>query len=99
MDNNLALVYKCVGKEREWLEDVLDDNSIPYTIEIERYWTGIKKPHYNEIRCVYVDRIYAQQVMEFIEEFNNPENAVYDGIEDLAFAADGEQKIQCPSCG
>ena len=99
MNSNQFLAYESEINEKTWLEEVLADNAIPYTIEIIPYWTGIKVARYHEKRCIYVDLIYKERVADFITEYENPENAVYQDEEFPAYNSDGIPQILCPSCG
>lgn len=64
--------------EKIWLNDVLEDNNIPYSNEVVSYWTGIKIPQYHEKLCVYIQEEYKKQVLEYINEYDDPDNIVND---------------------
>ena len=94
--DDLVQVYECKGLERSWLVDLLDDQRIPYKIEVVPCWDGVKYAKYSENQAVYVEEIYEKIVKDYIDEYNNEENYVF---EDIAEGTDDIlPQIKCPSC-
>lgn len=74
-EKNLVKVFEYPGTEKIWLNDVLDDNNIPYKSEVKPTWEGwIKAPNYQEITYIFVPEEYKKQVEKFIEEYSDPKN-------------------------
>jgi len=87
-------------RNRTWLHDLLDDNGIPYHIEIEGYWPGRRK--FAERQAVYVEEKYSFQATQLIKEYNKI-NKNFDKIieeeSDITGIDDGMPQKLCPACG
>lgn len=98
--NNFVKVFEASVSEKSWFEEILDDNNIPYTSEIISYWEGpIKYKKYCERKDIYVAKIFERQVLEYINEYNNPNNFVHESSETFENYEDCLPKIKCSSCG
>jgi len=87
-------------RDRIWLHDVLDDNEIPYHIEIEGYWPGRRK--FVERQVIYVEEKNASKAKQLIKEYNNSVSVPQDlNDEDSQVVGieDGIPQKLCPSCG
>jgi len=87
-------------RNRTWLHDILDDNQIPYRIEIEGYWPGRRK--FVESQGVYVEEKNAKKARRLIKEFKRTENILLDeSIKETQVLVneDGMPQKVCPSCG
>ena len=87
-------------RDRIWLHDVLDDNEIPYHIEIEGYWPGRRK--FVERQVIYVEEKNAAKAKRLIKEFNDSDSILEDPAgEDSPVVGieDGMPQKLCPSCG
>jgi hypothetical protein len=94
---DLVKVFEEEGTERVWLQDVLDDNRIPYEIAYGEYWTGTKLPKYHKKICILVQESYKNIVNSFLDEYNNPESIDHD--EFFGSAENAIPQIKCVSCG
>lgn len=65
------------------LQELLEENNIPYRGDIEGYWTGVRVPKYNEKFVIYVEPKFKLQAEKYIEEINNEDNILTDDIEEL----------------
>ena len=65
------------------LQELLEENNIPYKAQIEERWTGIRVPKYNEKFVIYVDPKYKLQAEKYIDEINNEDNILKDDIKEL----------------
>lgn len=83
------------SRERIWLHDVLDDNNIPYVIEIVGYWVG--KRDFREKQRIYVEKKHKDKALKFIDEYNNAEVSwedfedISDDVDDTGNAIDNEE--------
>jgi len=87
-------------RNRIWLHDILDDNNIPYHIEIKGTWPSRKK--FAEKQSIYVEKKRASRVRKLIKEYNNADNIFqYDSDEDsqIVGVEDGIPQKLCPECG
>lgn len=92
-------LFEASAKEKLWLEEILDDNSIPYKTEIVPYWVGVQYAKYHEKKCIYVDKIYEQTVLAYIAEYNNPYNVIEKYIETFESAENALPQVECAQCG
>lgn len=79
-------VYECPvpqSNSKILLEELLEENSIPYRGDIEGYWTGVRVPKYNEKFVIYVDPKFKLQAEKYIKEINNEDNILKDDIKEL----------------
>jgi len=99
----LVEVKQTEGRARIWLHDVLDDNGIPYKIEIAQYLIGGGKLiTYKEKQCVHVAQRDVDTVRGLIREYENTDNLVPEDLEAgqaIDRTEDGLPQIQCPACG
>ena len=98
MNDNYIKIYEAEGTERVWFQDVLDDNNIPYRIEIEPYWTGIQISVYHERQIFFVDPVYESAVLGFIGEYSEGSFAEDDSSADYAESGELPQ-VNCLYCG
>ena len=78
-----------------WLNNVLEDNKIPYKNEIEDYWAGTPKmPKYLEKLIFYVPLEFKEQVENYIREYTNSENTITDEPELINSEDATEQEIK-----
>ena len=61
-------------RNRMWLHDILDDEGIPYHIEIEGDWAGRRK--YEEVQHIFVEESKRKDVCRLIREFIDPGSIV-----------------------
>jgi len=87
-------------RHRMWLHDVLDDNGIPYRIEIVGFWPTRKK--FVETQCIFVEKHNMNRALMLIREYNDPRNMVVEAPDEATKdlrAADGMPQKICVSCG
>lgn len=98
MEENWIKVYKAHDyvetNEPIWLEQVLIDNKIPYSNEIEEYWIGLKVSKYKKRLNIFVPQKYEKTVKKYIEEFQNPKSIKKDNIEELKDINDEQDYIE-----
>ena len=87
-------------RQRMWLHDLLDDNDIPYQVEMKGYWAARK--HFSEIQCISVEETNEKKARDLIKEYNDPDNWIQENPgggtgEDIS--VDGVPQKKCPSCG
>ena len=69
---------------KEWLFELLEEEKIPYKEELKEEWIGIGKyAKYKQSRIVYVPKEYKEKVELYIKEYYNPNNIVYEDIEEF----------------
>lgn len=61
----------------------MEENNIPFETRIESYWQGRRIPEYKEKLVIYIPVDFKQQVQGYIDEINNPQNIITEGIEEL----------------
>ena len=89
-------------RDRMWLHDLLDDNGIPYHIEIVGYWPSRRR--FAEKQYIYVEKSRRNEAMSLISAYNNPANFINEGPDGAErnitenIIGGVPQKI-CPSCG
>jgi len=54
-------------RQRMWLHDILDDNAIPYQIEISSRWISRKK--FRETQHIFVEEKYKKKARRLIKEY------------------------------
>lgn len=111
-DEALVLIHEIkpsgqTGREtfmhRIWVHDLLDDNNIPYHIEIGGHWKSRK--NFNEIQSIYVKRAHSGKAIGLMRAYDSPENILDDAepnkgkVEDTTVSEDGVPQKICPSCG
>lgn len=76
-----------------WLEELLEEKGIPYRGDIEQGWTGIGKySKYYEKYVIYVPLKFKLEIERYIKEFNDEENILTEGIEELQTNEDTEEE-------
>lgn len=65
------------------LQELLEENNIPYKAQIEERWTGIRVPKYNMHFAIYVENKYKSQAEKYIKQIYNKDNILSDGIKEL----------------
>ena len=103
----LAKVYETGDVERSWLHDALDDQSIPYKIEI----TPDSYGNVFRLKLRFIQSVYVEErdkaaalllVKEFEKEFDREDNIIpiEQADEDLVDDPDGAMpQMTCPNCG
>ena len=93
-------------RERMWLHDILDDNNIPYKIDIigyrrrRKYVPQMTKRKFFEKQCIYVQKEHEKKTRRFIKEFLNPKNTVLDDtVDENLTIKDGIPQVKCSACG
>lgn len=66
-----------------WLEQILIDDNIPYSNEIEEYWKGLRIPKYKKRLKIFVPKKYEKTVEKYIEDFQDSKSIIKDNIEEL----------------
>ena len=92
-------VNREIVRQRMWLHDVLDDNGIPYQIEISGSWINSRK--YLETHCIYVEEKHVKKARLLIEEYNTAENIVQEDMDEENIVDNikgGVPQIKCSSC-
>ena len=89
---------------RTWAHDILDDNNIPYRIEILGKWIARRK--FRETQMIYVEEKNKKKARRLIRKFKNAndilpehihENDV-DDVDDASEDAENLPQIKCPAC-
>ena len=86
-------------RDRIWLHDVLDDNDIPYYVEMEGYWPGRRK--FVERQVIYVEEKNSPKAKRLIKEFNSSDYVLQEAISEgsqIVSIKDGIPQKLCPSC-
>jgi len=78
----------------EWLFKILDEEKIPYKQETKENWFGYRMPTYQENIVVYVPTEYKEKVESYLKEYNNPNNIVYEDVEELRNVSNYEEDEQ-----
>ena len=65
------------------LQELLEENNIPYKAQIEERWTGIRVPKYNVNFAIYVENKYKSQAEKYIKQIYNKDNILIDDIKEL----------------
>ena len=106
---NLLLVFEVrqggyisreMVRQRMWLHEILDDNSIPYYVQFGGFWATRKQ--YLDLQHIYVDKDSGAIVQRLINEYNDPDNFIEDPDEDeelFEITEHGILRIKCPFCG
>ena len=76
------------------LQELLEENNIPYKGQIEEYWTGIRIPKYNTKFVIYVEDKFKSQVQKYIKEIYNEDTISVDNIEELQTDDDTEYEAE-----
>lgn len=76
------------------LQELLEENSIPYRGDIEGYWTGIRVPKYHEKFVIYVESKFKLQAEKYVKEIENEYNILTDNIEELQTDEDTEYEAK-----
>ena len=76
----------------KWLIQLLDEEKIPHKEELKESWIGHKIPKYVQKIIVYVPKEYKEKVDSYIKEYNNPNNIVYEEIEELRNVCNDEEE-------
>ena len=64
--------------QRTWLHDLLDENNIPYHIEIGGHWTSNK--NFSDIQGIYVKKAHGGKAISLIRKFESPPEPVPDRL-------------------
>ena len=88
-------------RNRTWVHDLLDDNDIPYFIEIKSF--SPSKTKTIESQWIYVEDENGSTAQELIKQYIDPENLSFSEEEmeddDADYAnEDGIPQKKCPSC-
>ena len=86
MNDKYINIYECPVPEKQtkmFLEEILEENNIPFETKIESYWLGKRLPEYKEKLVIYIPVEFKQQVQGYIDEINNLQNIITEGIEEL----------------
>ena len=78
----------------EWLVKLLEEEKIPYKEEFKENWFGYRKPMYQENIIVYVPNKYKEKVESFLKEYNDPNNIVYEEVEELKDISNEEEQVK-----
>ena len=79
----------------EWLFKLLDEEKIPHKEERKENWSGYRMPIYQENIIVYVPMEYKEKVEAFLKEYHNPNNIVYEEVEELRnLSNDDEEQLK-----
>jgi len=91
---NVYEFNKTSEETMQWLFTLLDEEKIPYKKEIKENWIGYRMPKYEQSIIIYVPKEYKEKVESYLKEYNNPNNIVYEDVEELknAFNDDKEEK-------
>ena len=76
----------------QWLFTLLDEEKIPYKKEMKENWIGYKIPKYEQAIIIYVPKEYKEKVESYLKEYNNPNNIVYEEVEELKNAFNEDEK-------
>lgn len=85
---------------RTWLHDVLDDNNIPYIVEVVGVMLTRRK--FGEIQVIYVQKKNAKKAKALIKEYNNAAAILPEDRDDVYMPGGtdgGLLQVKCPSCG
>lgn len=85
---------------RIWLHDVLDDNNIPYIVEVIGVFVTRKK--FREMQIISVRKKKAKKAKALIKEFNNAADILPEDRADVYMSGGtdgGLLQVKCPSCG
>ena len=87
-------------RHRMWLHDLLDDNGIPYLVEIASVWLG--RRNHGEVQFIYVEKKDRRAAFGLIKEFKNAPQ-IRPGNVDDAFLLDSSKEAfpqtKCSACG
>ena len=87
-------------RHRMWLHDILDDNEIPYQVDIVGYWPTRKR--FVEAQSISVEKQHLIRAQKLVKEFNDPRSQVKEdpGDRKQEFeVVDGVPQKTCASCG
>ena len=87
-------------RQRMWLHDILDDNKIPYKIEIVGAWAGRRK--FGEKQIIYVEEKNRKKSRRLIKAYNNAANFIPEDKGEENMSDDIENnlpQVKCPACG
>ena len=89
------------ARYRMWLHDILDDNGIPYHIEVEGYWAGRRR--FAEKQHIFIEEKHQQEARRLIISYNNPGNFMLENLEEEAISSGnmvaGVPQKKCRFCG
>ena len=73
--------------------ELLDKEKIPHKEELKESWKGSgKQPRYEQNIIVYVPKEYKEKVESYLNEYNDPNNIVYEEAEELKNITDDEEE-------
>ena len=78
----------------EWLLNLLDEEKIPYKEETKENWSGHRIPKYHQNIMIYVPKEYKEKVESYLKEYNNPNNVVYEEVEELRNTSNDDDEQQ-----
>jgi len=58
-----------ITMHRMWLHDILDDNNIPYLVEMASTWLGRRR--HGQVQFIYVRKADKEKALELKKEFRN----------------------------
>jgi len=94
MDNWIEILeFNKKSKETwDYFLKLLDDEKIPYKEEIKEAWEGsARRPQYEQYVLFYVPEEYKEKVEAYLKEYNNPDNIIYEEIEELENVSSDEE--------
>ena len=78
-----------------WLLELLDEEKIPHKEETKECWSGSKKyAKYEQNVVVYVPKEFKEKVESYIKEYNNPNNIIYEEVEELRDISNDEEEFK-----
>lgn len=97
MEDKWIKIYECQATEAKskiLLQELLEENNIPYKGQIEHCWTGHRLPKYNEKFVIYVEPRFKSQAKKYIKEIDNEENILKENIKELQTNEDTEYEAK-----
>lgn len=92
---NWIEIFEYNQKEKDkikWFLELLEEEKIPYKEEIQEKWQGHRIPIYQQNIIVYVPMEYKEKVEEFLKQYDNPNNIVYEDAEELRNISSEEEE-------
>lgn len=92
---NWIEIFEYNQKEKDkikWFLELLEEEKIPYKEEIQEKWQGRRIPIYQQNIIVYVPMEYKEKVEEFLKQYDNPNNIVYEDAEELRNISSEEEE-------
>ena len=95
MENWIEILKFTTNAENTWkvFLELLDKEKIPHKEEFKESWKGSgKQPRYEQNIIVYVPKEYKEKVESYLNEYNDPNNIVYEEAEELKNITDDEEE-------